>query len=53
MVSGVIDATVLFDTGSDHSYITTDSVRKVGPEWLDAQPMSYAAFRTGKPSVSE
>ena len=52
-VGGVVDATVLFDTGSDRSYITTDLVRKVGPEWLDAQPMSYAAFGTGKPSVSE
>ena len=52
-VGGVVDATVLFDTGSDHSYITTDLVRNVGLEWLDAQPMSYAAFGTGKPSVSE
>ena len=52
-VGGVVDATVLYDTGSDHSYITTDLVRKVGPERLDAQPMSYAAFGTGKPSVSE
>ena len=52
-VGSVVDATVLFDTGSDRSYITTDLVRKVGPEWLDAQPMSYAAFGTGKPSVSE
>ena len=26
---------------------------KVGSEWLDAQPMSYAAFGNGKPSVSE
>ena len=52
-VGGVVDATVLFDTGSDRSYITMDLVRKVGLEWLDAQPMSHAAFGTGKPSVSE
>ena len=50
---GVVDATVLFHTGSDRSYITTDLVCKVGPEWLDAQPMSYTAFGTGKPSFSE
>ena len=50
---GVVVATVLFDTGSDHSYITMDLVRKVDSEWLDAQPMSDAAFGTGKPSVSE
>ena len=48
----MVDAT-FFYTGSDCSYITTDLVHKVGTEWLDTQPMSYAAFGTGKPSVSE
>ena len=51
--AGSVEAVVLFDTGADRSYITTDIVRKVSPEWVDTQPHSYAAFGSGKPSVNE
>ena len=47
------NATVLFDTGSDRTYVSSSLVRKVKPEWVDAQPMAYAAFGTGKASKVE
>ena len=38
--------TVLFDTGSDRSYISSCSVKCVEPEWVGAQPIAYSAFGT-------
>ena len=37
----------------DRSYITTDLVCKVSPEWVDTQPHSCTAFGSGKLSVNE
>ena len=48
----VTNATVLFDTGSDRSYISRSLVRKVGPKWVGAQQISYAAFGNDKPGKS-
>ena len=48
----VTNATVLFDTGSDRSYISSSLVRKVGPKWVGAQQISYAAFGNDKPGKS-
>ena len=31
---GVAEAVILFDTGSDKSYISETLVGKIGPEWL-------------------
>jgi hypothetical protein len=33
---GVTEATVLFDTGSDRTYVSSSLVHKVGPQWVDA-----------------
>ena len=51
--NGLAEATVLFDTGSDRSYVTSDLVRKVGFEYEMSEPVSYAAFGTNNPSRNE
>ena len=50
---GVTRANVLFDTGSDRSYISGDLVQKVGPEWVGTQSVAYAAFGSKTSSKSE
>ena len=50
---GTAMANVLFDSGSNRSYITSDLVRKLGAEWVDSEPVSYAAFGTADPSLNE
>ena len=50
---GITEATLMFDTGSDNSYITSSLVHKIKPEWVSSQRMSYAAFGGGTPSRSE
>ena len=50
---GVTRVNVLFDTGSDRSYISGDLVQKVGPEWVGTQSVSYAAFGSKTSSKSE
>ncbi|KAK3889709.1 hypothetical protein Pcinc_006275 [Petrolisthes cinctipes] len=39
-----VDATVLFDTGSDRSYVSKSLVKNVRPTWLNSEPISYSAF---------
>ena len=41
---GPIEANVLFDTGSNISYATTELIKKVSPKWLGSKKLSYAAF---------
>ena len=50
---GIIEAAILFDTGSDRSYVSSALVRKVKPEWVSSQTISYAAFGAGKASREE
>ena len=50
---GDAKVTVLFDTGSDRSYVCSDLVQRVGLEWSGSEPLSYAAFGTGKPSANQ
>ena len=38
--------TVIFDTGSDRSYVSSRLVKRVEPEWVGTQPISYSAFGT-------
>ena len=41
---GSTDAVVLFDTGSDRSYVSSKLVSQVGPQWAGSQMVAYAAF---------
>ena len=51
--SGVTLANVLFDTGSDRSYISESLVMKIGPEWAGDQHVAYAAFGQKNPSKTK
>jgi len=42
------EATLLFDTGSDRSYVSSNLVKKVKPKWVSSEPVSYAAFGGSK-----
>ena len=50
---GVTEATILFDTGSDRSYVTSELVGKVGPLWVDSQPIAYSGFGAGNTSKAQ
>ena len=50
---GVVEATVLFDSGSDRTYVTESLVKRVGAEWVASQPVSFAAFGGGKASSGD
>ena len=43
---------ILFDCGSDRSYITSKVVNKIKPEWIDTENLSYSAFGSTKPTAS-
>ncbi|XP_014673356.1 PREDICTED: uncharacterized protein LOC106813672 [Priapulus caudatus] len=45
---GPVKATLLFDSGSDHSYVTSALVRKVRPKWLSTIKLAYSAFGGSK-----
>ncbi|XP_043226812.1 uncharacterized protein LOC122383972 [Amphibalanus amphitrite] len=45
---GSVLATLLFDTGSDRTYVSEELVKKVGATWLGSESVSYAAFGGGK-----
>ena len=45
--------TVLFDTDSDRSYVSSRLVKRVEPEWVGTQPTSYSAFGTDHGGKSE
>ena len=42
------EATVLFDTGSDRSYVSSNFVGRIKPKWVSSEPISYSAFGGGK-----
>ena len=50
---GVTEATVMFDTGSDRSYVTQDLVNSVKPKWVDSEPVAFASFGSDKPSKTD
>ena len=45
---GSVLATLLFDTGSDRTYVSEELVKKVGATWLCSKSVSYAVFGGGK-----
>ena len=42
----VTDVNILFDTGSDRSYVSSSLVKKIQPEFVETVNLSYAAFGT-------
>ncbi len=50
---GLHTATVLFDTGSDRTYIAQHLVEKIKPAWVGSQSLAYAAFGSKLPSAGK
>lgn len=51
--SGSIDAVVLFDTGSDRTYVTEAFVEKAKPVWVGSQCLAQAVFGSNKVGTGE
>ena len=49
----VTGATVLFDSGADRSYIKSDLVCKIVPEYVDSEKVSVASFGVETPGDSK
>ena len=41
---GMIKANVLFDMGSDRTYVSQRVVDKVKPQWVESKPIAFASF---------
>lgn len=39
-----VQATVLFDNGSDRSYVSSSLIKKIKPAWVCSEPLRYSAF---------
>lgn len=48
-----VKATILLDSGSDISYVTSDLVHKVKPKFVRSDPLPYAVFGETKSSQVE
>ena len=49
----VVDAIILFDTGSNRTYVSQNFVDKVSPEWIENQQLSYSSFGAESSSPTE
>ena len=50
---GITEATIMFDTGSDRSFVSDELVKKIQSQWVDSEPVAFASFGSGKPSKSK
>ena len=50
---GPVKAHVVFDTGADRTYVSSQFVQAVRPEFVCSESVSYGAFGTGKTSRVE
>jgi len=52
-LEGKVRANVLFDGGSDRTYIARDLVKRIGPEFVRSELVSYCNFGGTKPNSEE
>ena len=45
---GSVNVTLLFDGGSDHTFVTNDLVKKIGSKWVENCTVGFAPFGGGK-----
>ena len=45
-----IEATLLFDSGSDKSYVSSRFAKRIKPTWATSEQISYSAFGGGNSS---
>ena len=50
---GVVEATLMFDTGSDCSYVSQSLVKRVGATSIRTERNTYCAFGGGKSAIAE
>lgn len=50
---GKFDAVVLFDTGSDKTYISKRVIDKINLEWVTSESVAYSAFGSASTSKAE
>ncbi|XP_043244025.1 uncharacterized protein LOC122392808 [Amphibalanus amphitrite] len=50
---GPVEATVLFDSGSDRTYVSESLVQRASPKWTGSEDTSYVAFGGKKSCVSQ
>ena len=51
--SGIVEANVLFDSGSDRSYVTSDLVSQVDPEFCLMERVAFSSFGSHTASKDE
>ncbi|XP_066958131.1 uncharacterized protein [Macrobrachium rosenbergii] len=49
---GICEATLLFDTGADRSYVSSKFVKRVRSKWITSEFISFSSFGGGKASKS-
>ena len=50
---GMCEATVLFDNGSDRSYVSSQFVKRAQTKWVASESLSFSSFGGGKASKSK
>jgi hypothetical protein len=45
--NGFTEASLLFDSGSDRSYVSSQLVKRVRPKWAHEEPIQFASFGGG------
>ena len=45
---GIYGATLVFDTGSDRSYVSSDFIKRLKPKWVSTECISFSSFGDGK-----
>ena len=48
--NGLCEATVLFDNGSDRSYVSNRFVKRIQPKWISQEYVSYSSFEDNRAS---
>lgn len=51
--NGIVQANVLFDSGSDRTYVSSDLVHQVDPEFQKTERVAVCSFGSGKASKEE
>ena len=48
-----VTAVVLFDTGSDKTFVSKRVIDQANPEWVTSESVAYSAFDSGTSSQDE
>lgn len=51
--NGIVEANVLFDSGADRTYVSSDLVNQIDPEFQRSERVAFCSFGNGKASKEE